>query len=220
MSATGAEASGDRRGYRSDLRAAQTRLTRRAVVGAAAELFVERGYAATTVDAVAGAAGVSRKTVFNAVGGKPTLLKLAYEWSIVGDDQPVPMPERPLIEKILATTDPTEAIGLWVADLVEVGQRVSTLWRVIEAAADGEPAAADLLAEGRAERHAGSRAFVDHLADLGGLRPGLTPERAADVLWAQTDGALHHRLVLDRGWPVEEFREWLTRSVLAALLPG
>jgi AcrR family transcriptional regulator len=220
VSSTSTETSGSKRGYQSDLRAAQARLTRRAIVGAAAELFVERGYAATTIDAVAEVAGVSRKTVFNAVGGKAALLKLAYDWSIVGDDEPVPMSERPVVRQVLATTDPADAIRLWVANVVEVGQRVSGIWRVIEAAADGEPEAAALLAMGQGERHIGARAFIDHLADLGGLRPGLSRERAADVFWAQTDGALYRRLVVDRGWPVEEFREWLIRSVLAALLPG
>jgi AcrR family transcriptional regulator len=209
-----------KRGYRSDLRTAQTRLTRRAVVDAAAELFVQRGYAGTTIDAVAEAAGVSRKTVFNVVGGKAALLKLAYDWSIVGDDEPVPMAERPEVKKIQATTDPAEAVRLWVANVVEVGRRVDAIWQVIEAAADGEPEAAALLANGQAERHVGARAFVDHLADLGGLRPDLTRELAADVFWAQTDGTLYRRLVVDRSWPVDRFRDWLTRSVLASLLPG
>src|SRR3954447_25281069 len=92
--------SGGRRGYQSDLRAAQTRLIRRAVVDAAADLFVRRGYSATTIDAVAQAAGVSRKTVFNAVRGRVALLKLAYDWSIVGDEEPVPMSERPPVKLV------------------------------------------------------------------------------------------------------------------------
>jgi AcrR family transcriptional regulator len=207
-----------KRGYQSDLRAAQTRLTRRAVVDAAAELFVRQGYAATTIDAVAEAAGVSRKTVFNAVGGKAALLKLAYDWSIVGDDEPVPMSERPQVKLVQSLTDPAAVVRTWVGTVVEIGQRVTPIYRVIEAAADAEPAAAALLATAQAERLVGARSCIDHIADLGGLRPGLSRERAADVFWAQTDGALYRRLVEDRGWPVEEFREWLTRSVLAAVL--
>jgi AcrR family transcriptional regulator len=207
------------RGYQSDLRAAQTRLTRRAVVTAAAELFVRHGYAATTIDAVAQAAGVSRKTVFNVVGGKAALLKLAYDWSIVGDDEPVPMSERPQVKLVQAITDPEAAVRTWVGMVVEIGQRVTPIYRVIEAAADAEPEAATLLATGQAERLVGARYFVDRIADLGGLRPGLSRERAAEAFWAQTDGALYRRLVIDRGWPVEEFQEWLVRAVLSALLP-
>lgn len=207
-----------RRGYQSDLRAAQTRLTRRTVVDAATALFIRQGYAATTIDAVAEAAGVSRKTVFNSVGGKAALLKLAYDWSIVGDDEPVPMSERPAVHEIRASTDPAEAIRLYVAMVLEVAVRVTAIYRVVEGAADGEPEAAALLAAAQSERHQGARFLVDHIAGLGGLRPGLTREEAADVFWAQTDGALYRRLVEDRGWPVARFRDWWTRAVQSALL--
>ena len=78
-----------KRQYRSDLRTSQARETRRAIVAAASRLFVERGYGATTIDAVADAAGVSRKTVFTAVGGKVDLLKVALDWAVAGDDRPV-----------------------------------------------------------------------------------------------------------------------------------
>jgi AcrR family transcriptional regulator len=80
---------------RSTLRAAQARATRRAIVDAAARLFTERGFGATTIDAIAEAAGVSRKTVFTSVGGKTEALKLAIDWAIAGDDEPVPILERP-----------------------------------------------------------------------------------------------------------------------------
>jgi AcrR family transcriptional regulator len=84
-----------KREYRSTLRDAHARLTRRNIVETAARLFVTQGYAPTTIEAVAREAGVSRKTVFAAVGGKAQLLKYAWEWSLVGDDEPVPMLERP-----------------------------------------------------------------------------------------------------------------------------
>src|SRR5688500_16295550 len=64
----------------SSLREGQARTTRRAIVEAGGALFVERGYAGTTVDAIAERAGVSRKTVFTSVGGKVGLLKLAIDW--------------------------------------------------------------------------------------------------------------------------------------------
>src|SRR5437667_10340968 len=87
--------------YNSALRAAQARATRRAIVDAAARLFTERGYGATTIDAIAEAAGVSRKTVFTSVGGKTEALKLAIDWAIAGDDEPVPIPERPHVKAAL-----------------------------------------------------------------------------------------------------------------------
>src|SRR3954451_14300142 len=74
-----------KRRYSSPLRARQAEQTRRGIVAAAGPLFVEVGYGRTSVDAVAEAAGVSRKTVFSAVGGKVELLKLAIDWAVVGD---------------------------------------------------------------------------------------------------------------------------------------
>ena len=83
-----------RKTYRSPLRDSQAEETRLRVVTAAARLFIERGYGATSIDAIAEAAGVGRATVFTSVGGKAALLRLAYDIAIVGDDEPVPLPQR------------------------------------------------------------------------------------------------------------------------------
>src|SRR5690348_16637917 len=95
-----------KRQYRSDLRAAQAVDTRRRIVSSAARLFVEQGYGATTVDAVAEAAGVSRKTVFTAVGSKLDLLTTAVDWAVAGDDQPVPVADRSAMRRFLQQRDP------------------------------------------------------------------------------------------------------------------
>ena len=92
--------------YRSTLREEQARATQRAVVGAARDLFVEVGWSRTTIDAVAVRAEVSRRTVFTSVGGKAALLKLALDWALVGDDEPVPLSERPAITEMERLTDP------------------------------------------------------------------------------------------------------------------
>ncbi|MDQ4117891.1 MAG: TetR/AcrR family transcriptional regulator [Actinomycetota bacterium] len=209
-----------RRSYRSDLRARQARETRRTVVAAAADLFVRHGYAGTTLDTVADAAGVSRKTVFNAVGGKPALLKLAWDHAVVGDDEPVSMADRPAVARIVATTDPAEAIRLWVEMVVEVAERASGLAGVVVAAADTDADAAALLERAAAERLAGARAFAGHLDAIGGLRDDLSPDSAADLLWTLNDGAAFRRLVLERGWWVPAFRDWLVRVACASLLSG
>src|SRR6476661_10088036 len=96
------------RPYRSTLRADQARATRRAIVSAARDLFVELGWSHTTIDAVAGRAQVSRKTVFTSVGGKAALLKLALDWALVGDDEPVPLSRRQVIAELEQLKDPRE----------------------------------------------------------------------------------------------------------------
>src|SRR6202050_1488263 len=94
------------RHYSSEVRDEQARRTRRAIGTAAHDLFLAQGYAATTIDAIAAAAHVSRRTVFNSVGGKVALLKLALDWAIVGDEEPIALADRPAIKAILAEPDP------------------------------------------------------------------------------------------------------------------
>lgn len=204
--------------YSSAVRSSQARATRRAIVTAAAELFVAHGYAATTIDAVAARAGVGRKTVFSSVGGKGALLKLALDWAVVGDDEPTPMAERPAVREMLAERDPVRLVRMWVDMQVEVGSRATPIGAVIIAAADVDADARALSAMIRRESLAGATAFVTHLAGVGGLRAGLTVERGAEACWALVNAMLLDLLVRKRHWSLVEFGDWLFRVAAATLL--
>jgi AcrR family transcriptional regulator len=206
------------RRYTSEIRDEQARRTRRAIVTAARELFLAQGYAATTIDAIAQAAHVSRRTVFNSAGGKATLLKLAYEWAIVGDDEPVPLADRPAVKAIQAEPDPRKALALWAQMVVDVATRVAPISEVLTAAADGDPAAAQLVADADRDRLSGATAFVRYLTSRDGLAPGITQQHAADLCWALMDGHLYRRLVAQRGWTTADLTQWLASSLAAALL--
>jgi len=207
------------RRYVSEVRDEQARRTRRAVVTAARELFLTRGYAATTIDAIAEAAHVSRRTVFNAAGGKVALLKLALDWAIVGDDEPVGLEDRPAVKAIQAERDPRRALSMWVNLVVDIATRVAPIGEVLYVAADGDPEAAELLAKEAQGRMYGARAFVGHLASLGGLAPGVTEQQAADLCWTVNDGHLYSLLVTQRGWTPAALAQWLSDSLAATLLP-
>src|SRR5580692_2585752 len=181
--------------YASPVRDEQARRTRRAIVTAAHDLFLAQGYAATTIDGIAEAAHVSRRTVFNSVGGKVALLTLALDWAIVGDDEPIALADRPAIKAILAEPDPRKALMLWVQTVTDVAARTTPLGEVLIAAADIDPAAAQLLAEASGNRMLGATAFIRYLASLDGLAAGLTEQRAAELCWALTDGNLYRLLV-------------------------
>jgi AcrR family transcriptional regulator len=209
------------RRYVSEVRDEQARRTRRAVVTAARELFLAQGYAAATIDAIAEAAHVSRRTVFNAVGGKLALLKLALDWAIVGDDEPVALADRPAVKAIQAERDPRRALHLWVTMVVDIAARVAPIGEVLYAAADGDPEAAELLAKEAQIRMYGARAFAGHLSALGGLAAGVTEQQAADLCWAVNDGHLYSLLVTQRGWTPAALAQWLSDSLAATLLrPG
>ena len=206
-----------KRHYASALRAQQARATRRGVVEAARDLFVRRGWTATSVEHVAAAAGVSRATVFT-VGGKSELLKLAYDTAIGGDDEDVAMADRPAMRELAAAPDLDTLIVRYVELVVATGTRVAGIYVALRAAADADERVRALFADVQAQRLVGASGFVATLAERGGLRSGLDQEMAADVLWTLLDPGLYAALVQDRGWPSERFAAWWERTLRAQLL--
>jgi AcrR family transcriptional regulator len=204
--------------YNSALRVAQARATRRAIVDAAARLFIEYGYGATTVDAIAETAGVSRKTVFTSVGGKTEALKLAMDWAIAGDDEPVPMLERPHIKAQMQEPDARRVLASYASHVRQVGARTAPLHAVVQAAAGLDADIRALAEEGRAQRIRGMRVLAQHLADRGALKPGLTPSEAADILWLLNDPGVYHRLVIEQHWDPDRYQDWLTDSFISLLI--
>jgi AcrR family transcriptional regulator len=207
-----------KRDYRSELRTAQAADTRRSIVAAAARSFTELGYGATTIDAVADAAGVSRKTVFTSVGGKVELLKTALDWAVAGDDAPLALADRPGMRDILAGEDPVELLAGWVRTLVEIDVRAAGLFAALEIAADADAEAGRLLREYQRQRLAGAREVLTRLGRLDALTTQLSRARAVDVAWLASDPALFDRMVRLRGWSVKGFEAWLRRSLIAQLL--
>jgi AcrR family transcriptional regulator len=207
-----------KRDYRSDLRAAQARETRRSVVAAASRLFVADGYGVTTIDAVADAAGVSRKTVFTAVGGKLELLNAALDWAVAGDDQPIALADRHDIRQLLEERDPAALLTGWVRILVDIDVRVAGLYQALEVAAGVEPAAHSLAEQSQRQRLDGARKIVKRLTALDALRPELSRGEAVDIAWLASDPALFDRLVRIRGWSTRRFKEWLGTSLIWQLV--
>jgi AcrR family transcriptional regulator len=206
------------RSYSSTLRADQARRTRRRIVDAAAELFAEHGYAGTTIDAVATAAGVSRKTVFDSVGGKAQLMKLAYDFAIVGDDEPVPLADRPEMRAMLAEPDYGKRLAMYASLVVGIDRRLSSAWRAFEGAATSDPEVAKFYVAMVQQRRQAMREAAQMFADAGALRPDLDVEVAADLMWFYNDPSLYDKLVRQRGWSVDRFQAWLAEALQVQLL--
>ncbi|MEP6638601.1 MAG: TetR family transcriptional regulator [Chloroflexota bacterium] len=207
-----------KRTYDSPLRKAQAAATRRAVIDAAATLFIERGYVATSLDAVAETAGVSRATV-TSVGGKKVLLKSAYDVALVGDDEPIPFPLRPASLAVRAEPDPIRYLDGYVGLLIEIDRRLAPIYEAVRGAASADPEVRDVFETIGAERRIGAGNVVgDLLAKGARLRAGLDPGTAADVLWVLIDPGLFHLLVHRRGWSPERFGAWLADSIKRQLL--
>jgi AcrR family transcriptional regulator len=209
---------GGKRSYTSGLRAAQALRTRAQIVAAAAALFVEHGYAATTIDAIAAAAGVSRKTVFASAGSKAELIKLAYDHATTGDAEPVPLRERPVVRALVAEPDPARMLAGFAAMVTGIQGRIARLHAALAGAAETDPEARALFERLDAQRLAAMREPATLLSRRGALRRGLTIATAADLLWLHNDPMLYHRLVHRRGWTPAQFRAWLTHALQAQLL--
>jgi AcrR family transcriptional regulator len=205
-----------RRSYDSSRRRAQADETRRAVVLAARDLFVEQGYGRTTVPDIARRAGVSVETVYASVGKKPELLHKAWDVTVGGDDRDVLLHERPEVLAIRAETDLAKRLAMHAAFATQTMRRIAPFLLMVQSAAGADPAAAAMLAEMGRQRLAGIGVMAAEAAKTGRL--AVTEEECRDVVWSMTDGVLWHRLVVERGWTNERFAEWLGRVWVAQLV--
>jgi AcrR family transcriptional regulator len=209
-----------RRNYSSPLRERQASVTRRAVLDAARELFIAQGYGATTVEQIAQRAGVSKPTVFSAVGNKQMVLRAVRDAAIAGDDEPVPVARRPATDRIRAEPDQRRAMRLLAQHLAGVGSRYAEVNEVLHAAADGgEEGLRELWQTEEDQRLTGARFWVEVLTSKGPLRPGLRHDDAVDVMWLLMSPDNYYRLVHRRRWTPGKYQRWLTATLTQLLLP-
>jgi AcrR family transcriptional regulator len=201
---------------KSDGRTERSRRSRERVVGAATALFVELGYAGSTIEAIAARAGVSPQTVYYSFGTKRHLLAAVLDASVAGDLDPVPVLARPWVEAIRNATDPEVAVAALVGGCLAVVERAAPVYEVIRRAS-GDPDAATLLAENRAGRRAVQRSLVTILHAAGHLRPDLDLDTAADITYGLLNEEVHRFFVVDCGWSSERFLDWATATLSAQL---
>jgi AcrR family transcriptional regulator len=199
---------------------ARTRLARAAVIDAARTLFLERGYGTTTIEAISGLSDVPPATVYRLFSSKRGILKAILDVSIVGDDEPVPLADRPHVRALFADPDPKNQLAGFVAVTSEVNSRTAPIYRILVSAASSNPEAAALLEDQNRQRQAGQGRIARSLARGGALRPGLRERDAADVIYALLSPEVYRLLVLDRGWPPERYERWLTETLIDRLLPS
>jgi AcrR family transcriptional regulator len=209
-----------KRAYQSALRDESARRTKRVVADAAMTLFLEHGYADTSVAAVARAAGVSTQTVYNTFGTKADLLKHLYDITLVGDDEPVPLAQRPEFVELMARTDARDFLTGYAAIGLVLLRRLGPLMGVIRAgAAAGSADLQDHLARTDAERLVGATMTARHAAELGGRRAGVDEEQARDAIWTLNSVEVWELLTRSRGWSDDRYVSWVGRAMADAVLP-
>jgi AcrR family transcriptional regulator len=197
---------------------ARTRLARSAVVQAARTLFLERGYGATTIEAISAVSDVPPATVYRLFSSKRGILKALLDVSIVGDDEAAPLADRPHVRSLFADRDPTNQLAGLVGVTAQVNSRTGPIYRILVSAASSDPDAAGLLDELTRQRHEGQSRIARSLARAGALRPNLRERDAADIIHALMSPEVYGLLVIDRGWPSERYERWLTAILIDQLL--
>jgi AcrR family transcriptional regulator len=198
---------------------ARTRFARRAVLDAASALFLERGYGATTIDAISRESEVPQATVYRLFSSKQGILKALLDTSVAGDDEPVPVADRPHVRSLLSSKDPMGMLAGLAAVSVAINARTAPIYRILVSAADSDSEASVLLDELSRQRQEGQGRLATSLARGGALRPGLRARDAADVIHALASPELYRLLVIDRGWATERYENWLTETLAGQLLP-
>lgn len=206
------------RPYHSPRRQEAARETRRLVLEAARQQFVLQGYNGTSLADIATAAGVSIATVKLVAGTKAELLADAIRAVMRRDEPAVPHVEQPWWRQMLQEPD-AEALLRRLAAIGTTGLRgQADLFDVLYQAAPSEPELAELDPQGSLGRWQDIRQVAQALADLGALRPGLTPDAAADTIWALASPQVYLLLVRRRGWSPEQWEQWLGDLLIRALV--
>jgi AcrR family transcriptional regulator len=198
---------------------ARTRLARRAVLDAAGTLFRERGYGATTIEAISRASDVPQATVYRLFSSKQGILKALVDTSIAGDEEPVPLAERPPVRSLLTAPDPRDQLARLAAVSVDINTRTAPIYRILVSAASSDTDAAAILDELTRQRQEGQGRVATALSRAKALRPGLRAHDAGDVIHALASPELYHLLVIDRGWSPERYERWLAEALAGQLLP-
>jgi AcrR family transcriptional regulator len=210
-----------RRVYNSELRSEQAAETRRKILQAAQVLFEAGGYAATSMAAIAAAAGVSLKTVYLAFDTKSGLLRALWHVLLRGERDSIPVGEQSWYRAVLEEPSPERQLRLNMRNSMIVKTRTGRMMEVIRGAASADPEIGVLWARIQTEFHDNQRAIVQSIADKGALAAHLDVPGATDILWALNHPNLYALLAGERGWSPERYEQWLVDLLCAQLLtPG
>lgn len=199
-------------GARTGRRTEYAQLTRQAILDAARDLFVRKGYFATKVEEIARVARVAPATVYAVGGGKHGLLRTLIESGTTAEDIPG------ILARLESITEPGELIRFIVHATRTKFEQWSDLMRQVVAAAPQEPSVREILQIAHDSMRGGLSLTAGQLAGMGALRAGMDVSRATDVLWLHLCNAAYFIRTDDLGWSLDESETWLNDTLPFALL--
>jgi len=188
----------------------RARQRRERVVDAASRLFGERGYVATTIEAIAREAAVAPATVYQAFGTKQAILARILDVTIAGDADPAALLDRDWVRQAARQPDPRQRLALVVRHTSQVAARTAPVKEVMRDAAAADPAVRQLLLEDDRRRYLTQQALVDLIIGAGSLRPGCDRDQAAATFFALVNSHGYQLLATQLGWSPDDWQRWLT----------
>lgn len=205
-----------RRPYNADGRRAQAQANRQRILSTARELFIERGYAGTSIADIAEASGVSVPTVFARFGSKVTLLKEAVESALVGDSEPVPLADRPAMRHVHEGKTARQVLSRLGELIAEAGPRVVPIAMIMYGAADADPEIRALADDQDRLRLRGAGLLADLVLVRLARDDRELFEQLRDLIWTLNSPQTFELLVHQRGWSPARYGAWAAGSLIAA----
>lgn len=168
--------------------------------------------------AIAAEAGVALKTVYLAFETKRGVLLALWHLRLRGDQEPVPVGERPWFREVAEEPDPKRQLRLNARNSRVVKERAGALLQILRGAAPAEPELEALWNRIQTEFYDNQRSIVEILHRKDALRRGLDVADATDVLWTLNHPDVYCLLVGERGWSPEQYEEWLAEAFCSQLL--
>jgi AcrR family transcriptional regulator len=206
------------RSYDNSRRQARVRATRAQVAAAALGLFIERGYPATTIEAIAAASDTPIATVYRLFGSKRGILSHVVDIAFGGDDQPIAFADRPAVRSALAEPDPGRLLAAFAHLARDLAGRAAPILHVLRTAADVDPEAAEMLAVTKSQRFTGQSRIARTLAERHQLT--VTEADAADIIYTLMSPEVHRILTIERQWSADRYQKWLATTLQTQLLTG
>jgi len=191
--------------------------TRQRITQAGLALFLEKGYAGTTVQAIAEAAHVAPATIYQAFGTKHAVLAAALDKEVAGDDTSLGVLEQDWVDAVRREKDPDRQLRLVVDGTSRIAARTAPIKEVMRDAAATEATARELIRKDHEGRHRTQAALIDLLVENRSLRHGMERSRAVDTYFAIVNSTTYELLVLQRGWTLSEWQDWIAEVVAREL---
>lgn len=206
----------NKRRYSSAVRDEQAARTRARILDAANELFLERGYARTTMQELADRAGVARDTVHAIFGGKARVLTALIDTRLVPDGEVMNVTETPAAQAIKSELDARKQVVLFGTWMAEMSTRLRPVFEILRTASAVEPEMAEVFAEMDRFRLKNMQTYARWFAARGPLR--VSTKRAAAIIWAVASPDVARMLCDELGWSEAEHARWLADILTRSLL--